>query len=99
MTYEERKQVYINALIRYGEAHQLVVATEELSECIKEICKFGRGIGNAGHLAEEVADSMIMLEQVMQIFGIEDMVHLMMEGKICRLDARLREEAYGQPDA
>ena len=92
MTYEERKQVYLNAYIQYGEAHQLVVATEELSECIKEICKFGRGIGNAGHLAEEVADSMIMLEQVIQIFGIDDMVSRAMEGKVCRLDAKLKGE-------
>ena len=64
MTYEQRQQTYTNALIHYGEAVQLAVALEELSECQKEICKFLRGFGNTGHLAEEVADAMIMLEQV-----------------------------------
>lgn len=90
MTYEQRQQTYTNALIRYGEAVQLAVALEELSECQKEICKFLRGYGNAGHLAEEVADAMIMLEQVQLIFGIEDMVNREVNRKILRLDDRLK---------
>ena len=91
--YKQRVQTYTNALIHYGEENQLTVALEELSECQKEICKFLRGYGNAGHLAEEVADAMIMLEQVVNIFGIDEMVAQEMVRKIERLDNRLKEAA------
>lgn len=93
ISYEQRVQTYTNALIHYGEENQLTVALEELSECQKEICKFLRGYGNAGHLAEEVADAMIMLEQVINIFGIDEMVAQEMDRKIERLDNRLKEAA------
>lgn len=88
--YEQRLQTYTNALSHYGEENQLTVALEELSECQKEICKFLRGYGNAGHLAEEVADSLIMLEQVIYIFGIDEMVSQEMDRKIERLEKRLK---------
>lgn len=90
INYEQRLQTYTNALSHYGEENQLTVALEELSECQKEICKFLRGYGNAGHLAEEVADSLIMLEQVIYIFGIDEMVSQEMDRKIERLEKRLK---------
>ena len=89
ITYEQWQQVYTNALIAYGERSQMVVAVEELSECQKEICKFLRGFGNAGNLAEEIADATIMLEQMRYIFGLNDLVCQKMDEKIMRLDARL----------
>lgn len=89
-TLEERQKTYANALLRYGEEVQLVVALEELSECQKEICKFLRGYGNAGHLAEEIADAIIMLEQVCYIFGLNEQVCEMMDKKILRLEERLK---------
>lgn len=88
--YEQRVQTYTKALAHYGEENQLTVALEELSECQKEICKFLRGYGNAGHLAEEVADALIMLEQVIHIFGLDEMVGQEMDRKINRLENRLR---------
>lgn len=88
--YEERLEVYTKALAHYGEENQLTVALEELSECQKEICKFLRGYGNAGNLAEEVADALIMLEQVVHIFGLDEMVGQAMDRKINRLENRLR---------
>ncbi len=87
--YEQRVQTYTNALEHFGEENQLTVALEELSECQKEICKFLRGYGNAGHLAEEVADSLIMLEQVILIFGLDEMVSREIDRKINRLEARV----------
>lgn len=91
ITYEERVVTYADALIRNGVNHQMFVALEELSECQKEICKFLRGEGNLDHLAEEVADAFIMLEQVRLIYGINDLVCRKMDEKIERLDKRLRE--------
>lgn len=88
--YEERLEVYTKALAYFGEENQMTVALEELSECQKEICKFLRGYGNAGHLAEEVADALIMLEQVIHIFRLDEMVGQEMDRKINRLENRLR---------
>ena len=89
ISYEERVKTYTNALVIYGEQAQMVVALEELSECQKEICKFLRGFGNAGDLAEEIADATIMLEQMRLIFGLNEQVCQMMDQKIQRLDERL----------
>ena len=91
--YAEREKVYMNAFIHYGEVHQSVVAMEELSECQKEIAKFIRGLGNAGALAEEVADALICLEQVMMIYGIREMVTIQRDRKVMRLEDKLRREA------
>ena len=88
-TYDERLAVYSKALLHYGEVIQMAVALEELSECQKEICKFLRGFGNAGNLAEEIADASIMLEQMRYIFGLEEMVNQKMDEKVKRLAARV----------
>lgn len=88
--YEERVRVYTNAFVTNGERTQMVVALEELSECQKEICKFLRGEGDAGHLAEEIADATIVLEQMRYIFVLNSLVCEKMDEKIIRLDHRLR---------
>lgn len=90
ISYEERVRVYTNAFVTNGERTQMVVALEELSECQKEICKFLRGEGDAGHLAEEIADATICLEQMRYIFGLNSLVCDKMDEKILRLDQRLR---------
>jgi hypothetical protein len=88
--YEERLKVYTNALIAYGEDAQCIVAIEELSECSKEICKVLRGKGDPQHLAEEIADATIMLEQIRFFFCINDDVCEWMDSKIKRLDKKLK---------
>ena len=95
ISYEERCKTYMNALIAYGDRAQMIVALEELSECQKEICKILRGGENFSHLAEEIADATIMLEQVRNMFNINDLVCEHMDSKILRLDERLRRSAYG----
>ena len=88
--YEERVKTYINALISYGDRKQMIVAVEELSECQKEICKILRGGEDFSHLAEEIADAAIMLEQMALIFGLEDQVSKYMDIKVTRLDDNLK---------
>ena len=87
--YVERCAVYSDALDVFGGDTQLIVAVEELSECQKEICKVLRGDGDLEHLAEEVADATIMLEQVRFIFDINDSVCEQMDAKIERLKERI----------
>lgn len=91
INYEERAKVYADALNTFGPALQLVVALEELSEVQKEICKVMRGGGSLLHLAEEVADATIMLEQVRQLFDINGEVCKAMDGKVLRLQQRVAD--------
>ena len=88
--YKEREKVYTNALIANGDKIQNIVAIEELSECIKEVCKVMRGKGNMDHLAEEVADATIVLEQVRLFFGIKETVSRKIDEKIQRLNNDLQ---------
>lgn len=86
---EDRKEVYEEALIKYGKHNQLVVAIEEMSELQKEICKYFRHEGKDQDLIEEVADVSIMLEQIILMFDIEDDVQKVMKEKVQRLKRRL----------
>ena len=92
ISYEERAKVYADALATYGTGLQLIVALEELSELQKEICKALRGKINLENLTEEVADATIMLEQVRQIFKINEDVCAVMDSKILRLQQRIEDE-------
>lgn len=87
--YVERCAVYSDALDVFGGDTQLIVAVEELSECQKEICKVLRVDGDLEHLAEEVADATIMLEQVRLMFDINDATCRHMDAKIERLKKRI----------
>ena len=80
------------AIKTYGKDMQLTVAVEELSELIKEICKFKRGEANLDNIIEEIADCYIMLEQLEIIFDIEDSdIVKQIDKKLDRLEGRLAE--------
>ena len=87
--YPARQEIYEKAIARNGVLLQLIVALEELSEAKKEICKFLREDGNIEHIAEEVADATIMLEQLRIIFNINEPVCRYMDEKVQRLADRL----------
>lgn len=89
--FEERLKTYTNALIAFGEEKQCIVAIEELSECQKEICKALRGKGDREHLAEEIADARICLEQMVYFFGLDEEVDSWMDSKVNRLDKKLKK--------
>ena len=84
-----RVAVYEKAISQNGMQLQMVVAVEELSEAQKEICKFLRGCGDIEHLAEEIADAAIMLEQLRYMFGIYASISSYMDAKVQRLAERL----------
>lgn len=88
--YEERAKTYTNALIRYGDHKQMVKCVEELAECQQAICKIILGGENFDHLAEEIADATITLEQMRMLFNINDRVCEYMDQKIMRLDDLLK---------
>lgn len=92
MEVTNRYDIYASALTAFGERTQMIVALEELSECQKEICKMLRGEGNVDHLAEEIADAQIMLEQVTMIFQTQSLVTNYREMKLLRLEERARRK-------
>lgn len=92
LSYEDRVAVYKKAIVKYGVEKQMTVAIEEMSEVIKELCKLQRGIGNRDHLAEEIADAMIVLEQMRLVFNLNQAVCDKMDEKVERLKRKVAWE-------
>lgn len=90
-SFEERKQVYDAALGKWGAKMQATVAIEEMSEVIKEITKMLRGKLDREHMAEEIADATIMLEQMRQMLNINDSVCSWMDYKIASLKRKVEK--------
>ena len=76
----------------YGEESQLKMLLEEMSELQKEVCKHWRGEDNLAHLAEEIADVEIMLEQTKMIFDLNASVFWYRKAKLNRLEERILTE-------
>ena len=96
ISFKERSVVYADAAETFGINMQIIVALEELSEVQKELCKALRGNLNVHHLAEEVADATIMLEQLRQMFNINEQVCGYMDEKVLRLQQRIKEFQKGE---
>lgn len=84
------KELYRLALETWGPDAQTVMVFEEMSELQKELCKHARGKDNQDHIAEEIADVLIMLEQMMILHNCEDLVFQYKQEKKNRLEKRLR---------
>lgn len=80
------------AIAHYGMRSQMIVAVEELSELQKEICKNLRNENNVDHIAEEIADVKIMLEQLEIVFDCTDSVRRWQNFKLQRLADRIRND-------
>ena len=89
INYEDRKKVYQAALNKWGVDLQTMMAVEEMSELTKEICKIKRGKMDLDAMADEIADVTIMLEQLREIYGLNDAVCDHMDAKILRLQSRV----------
>ena len=90
MTEEQKKKVREIAA-HYGIKSQEQVAIEECAELIQAITKSNRGVQNAkefverlGDIAGEIADVLIMCEQLTYLYGIGELVNERIEYKISR---------------
>ena len=88
------KQIYEQALKTWGPSAQTNMMFEEMAELQKELCKNGRGKDNRDHIAEEIADVLIMLEQMMILHDCEELVTAYKAAKLQRLEGRIKEAAY-----
>lgn len=90
--YEPIHPVLKRALTKYGIKEQSLIAVEEMSELTKELIKNHRGKPNEDQIAEEVADVLITLDQVIEGYGIAGDVERWIDFKINRLEERMNNE-------
>ena len=91
MTDHERT-IYTQAIAKWGAQAQTLMVMEEMAELQKELCKHARGRENTEHIAEEIADVLIMLEQMMVLHGCEKRAAVLKEYKLERLVGRINEQ-------
>lgn len=85
---DNAKSVFEKALMVYGEGCQLDIAIEEMAELTQAISKFKRGKDH--NIEEEVADVLIMMQQIqMMSFINKSKIYGIMQKKIERLGKRL----------
>ena len=86
------ESIYQRAIDHYGSQLQSIVAIEEMAELQKELSKFLRGNLDENHMAEEIADVEIMLNQLKLIFDNHNKVGEFVELKLLRLNNRMNED-------
>ena len=70
MVINDDKSIIYMSIKHHDEGMQSAVRTEELSELSQAISKEIRGIGDRSNLVEEMADVIICLEILKQIFAV-----------------------------
>jgi len=83
--------IYRAALETFGTEAQTKMLFEEIGELMSAICKHSRGRDKVAHIAEEIADVHIMLDQMAVLFNCEDEVERMKRYKLRRLEQRIEE--------
>ena len=97
------KEIYKKAIDKWGIIPQITMAIEEMSELTKVLCKLLRykdftpkkdGLCSVrqGDLISEITDVKIMLEQMIYHYKIEAHVVVQMNGKLHRLEERIKNE-------
>lgn len=81
------------AVETWGKTAQLLMLLEEMSELQKEVLKnMNRGQDNVREIAEETADVLIMLDQLVYIYGIQDLLKEMSTTKLNKLKRYLEND-------
>ena len=76
----------------YGLRKQLTKLFEELGEVMIEVSKFMLGNGNRQHLGGEIADVLVMTEQIIWALGLDAYVQEQKEYKVDRQIERITGE-------
>ena len=96
--FENETEVLKRAIHTYGENSQIDMAIEEMAELTKALLKYKRAKRSPSeydfktirnNIAEEMADVLIMCDQLMMIFENADEVSRYVDSKIIRLTKRL----------
>lgn len=89
------EEILRDALYHFGYNHQTTKCIEEMSELTKELCKEKDGLGDVEHIAEEIADVLITIDQVIIYHKIYDLVAKYRQEKLARLRYKVFTEQYG----
>jgi NTP pyrophosphatase (non-canonical NTP hydrolase) len=84
--------MYAQAILKWGLPFQYVKLAEESGELLQAAAKVLCNKWPKARLSEEVADVLIMLEQVQVAYGIESAVVKMKSKKLKRLERRLLKD-------
>lgn len=74
MTIEIDEEIITDSIEHYGKEAQSIVCMEECSELIQAISKELRSKTDREHLSEEMADVLICIELLKQIYNISDVM-------------------------
>ena len=92
-----KRKVLREAIETYGRERQIDMAIEEMSELTKALLKDRRMLGSQQYVAEEIADVLITVEQLIMIYDCEDKVGRATFHKIERLKERLANHPKNHP--
>ena len=91
---QHETDVFKDAIKEFGEAAQVTMVFEEMSELQKELCKWlrnGDSVVATHHIAEEIADVEIMLDQMKLIFDCVGLSQGYRREKVARLSGRIEK--------
>jgi len=89
---EPKESVAILAADKFETTQQIIKAIEEMAELSKELAKELNGNGNEDAIREEIADVMIMMEQMVYLFDVNYEIGKWRENKLFKL-SKLIEDA------
>ena len=95
MTDDQELEILKDALYHFGINHQQTKCIEEMSELTKEICKNKDSQNNVEYIAEEIADVLITIDQMIIYHDIYGLVAQYREQKLERLRHKVFMEQYG----
>lgn len=88
-----QRSIMAEIISYYGHEPQKMMLLEEMAELQKEICKDMRGMPNPEAIIAEVADVLIMLEQIQMMYRIsETKLHKITNEKLHRQLRRIEVE-------
>lgn len=90
-----QRKICEDAIQIFGVQHQLIKAGEELAELGQRVLKAANGDVNKGHIAEEIADVEIMLDQLKIIFDCPVSVEAQVDIKLDRLQGTINKIVKG----
>lgn len=88
----QEPSIAIKACETFDNKQQIIKAIEEMSELSKELAKELNDNGNEDNIREEIADVLIMMEQMVYLFDVKNEIAKWRENKLFKL-AKLIEDA------
>lgn len=89
---ENTTQICLRAIQTWGEQPQVTHAISELGELSTALARFQTGRGTRDDVREEIADVLIMCEQLALIFGVPQ-TEAFIPQKLAKLQGHIRSQA------